>query len=95
MIAAHAPLLDEVTTPTLVHFDLWDGNILVDTTAPTPTIGGLIDGERAMWADPLADFVSLALFRDIEQDGAFLHGYRTAGGRIAFDARCAKTPVDV
>jgi aminoglycoside phosphotransferase (APT) family kinase protein len=86
VMAAYAPVLEEVTTPVLVHFDLWDGNILVDLAAPTPAIGGLIDGERAMWADPLADFVSLALFRDIERDSAFLHGYRTAGGHVTFDA---------
>jgi len=85
VVAAHASLLEEVTTPVLVHFDLWDGNILVDMTAPTPTIGGLIDGERAMWADPLADLVSLALFRDIEQDSAFVNGYRAAGGHVTFD----------
>lgn len=87
VIAAHAQVLDEVTTPALVHFDLWDGNILVDMTAPTPTIGGLIDGERAMWADPLADFVSLALFREIEQDSAFLNGYQAAGGQVTLDPR--------
>ena len=28
---ARAPALDEVTTPVLVHFDLWDGNILVES----------------------------------------------------------------
>ncbi len=27
----------------------------------TPRIGGLVDGERMFWGDPLADFVSLAL----------------------------------
>ena len=86
LLAAHAAGLDEVTTPALVHFDLWEGNILIDMTTPAPTIGGLIDGERAMWADPLADFVSLALFRDIEQDTAFLDGYRVAGGRVTLDA---------
>lgn len=86
VFTAHASLLDDVATPALVHFDLWDGNILVDMSASTPTIGGLIDGERAMWADPLADFVSLALFRDIEQDSAFLNGYRAAGGQVTFDS---------
>jgi phosphotransferase family enzyme len=47
-------------------------------------IGALIDAERAFWGDPLAEFVSLALFADIEQDAAFLRGYRTAGGTAAF-----------
>jgi len=86
VLTSHAPLLDDIATPALAHFDLWDGNILVDMTAPTPTIGGLIDGERAMWADPLTDFVSLALFRDIEEDTAFVNGYCAAGGQVTFDS---------
>ncbi|MCF1592012.1 phosphotransferase family protein [Streptomyces muensis] len=77
--------LDEVTVPCLVHFDLWPGNILVDRASGQARIGGLIDGERMFWGDPLADFVSLALLGDIKRDDAFLAGYREAGGRAAFD----------
>ncbi|MGW6905147.1 phosphotransferase family protein [Streptomyces sp. NPDC054940] len=77
--------LDEVTVPSLVHFDLWQGNILVDRAAGEARIGGLIDGERMFWGDPLADFVSLALLGDIKTDEAFLAGYREAGGRAVFD----------
>ncbi|MEV6505309.1 aminoglycoside phosphotransferase family protein [Streptomyces sp. NPDC051642] len=77
--------LDEVTVPCAVHFDLWQGNILVDRTTGTPRVGGLIDGERMFWGDPLADFVSLALLGDIRTDEAFLAGYREAGGRAEFD----------
>jgi aminoglycoside phosphotransferase (APT) family kinase protein len=86
LLAAQAPVLDQVQTPVLVHFDLWDGNILVDMGQGAPRISGLIDAERAFWGDPLAEFVSLALFADIEQDPAFLHGYRKAGGTVTFDA---------
>lgn len=77
--------LDEVTVPCLVHFDLWQGNILVDRASGAARIGGLIDGERMFWGDPLADFVSLALRGDIKKDEAFLAGYREAGGRADFD----------
>ncbi len=77
--------LDEVTVPCAVHFDLWWGNILVDRTTGAPRIGGLIDGERMFWGDPLADFVSVALLGDIRTDDAFLAGYREAGGRAEFD----------
>ncbi|MBO4253741.1 phosphotransferase family protein [Streptomyces griseorubiginosus] len=77
--------LDAVTVPRLVHFDLWQGNILLDRSAREPRIGGLIDGERMFWGDPLADFVSLALLGDIRKDEAFLAGYREAGGRTEFD----------
>jgi aminoglycoside phosphotransferase (APT) family kinase protein len=86
LTAANADALNEVTTPVLVHFDLWDGNILVDSSSGTPRIGGLIDAERAFWGDPLADFVSLAMFSDIRQDQAFLDGYRQAGGPVLLDA---------
>jgi len=83
--ARHASVLDEVTTPMLVHFDLWDGNILIDLDGATPRIGGLIDAERAFWGDPLADFVSLALLGDIQQDEAFLTSYREADGPVRLD----------
>lgn len=57
----------------------------MDRPEGTPRIGGLIDGERMFWGDPLADFVSLALLGDIEDDTDFLTGYRKAGGRADFD----------
>jgi aminoglycoside phosphotransferase (APT) family kinase protein len=74
---ANAGVLDEVTTPVLVHFDLWPGNILLDRG----TITGLVDGERAFWGDPLAEMASLELSENIEDDDAFLDGY----GGIVFD----------
>lgn len=77
--------LDEVTVPRLVHFDLWRGNILVERAEAGPRIGGLIDGERMLWGDPLADFVSLALLGDIRRDADFLAGYQEAGGTVGFD----------
>ncbi|QWB21451.1 MULTISPECIES: phosphotransferase family protein [Streptomyces] len=77
--------LDEVTVPCLVHFDLWRGNILVDRSDGAARVGGLIDGERMFWGDPLAEFVSLALLGDIKEDEAFLSGYRESGGRADFD----------
>jgi aminoglycoside phosphotransferase (APT) family kinase protein len=84
-VRSSADLFDEVTVPVLVHFDLWDGNILVTWDAGPPAIGGIIDGERAFWGDPVAEFVSLALFAEIERDEAFLAGYREAGGSVVFD----------
>ncbi|MET8492209.1 aminoglycoside phosphotransferase family protein [Streptomyces cellulosae] len=84
---AAAPVLDAVTVPVLVHFDLWPGNILVDRSGPDgpARIGGLIDGERMFWGDPLADLVSLALLGDIERDDAFLAGYAEEGGPAVLD----------
>jgi aminoglycoside phosphotransferase (APT) family kinase protein len=85
-LAAAAPVLAEVTVPALVHFDLWPGNILLDGPAGERRISALIDGERMMWGDPLADFASLALLLgDAERDSAFLSGYAAGGGRADFD----------
>jgi len=67
-----------VTTPVLVHFDLWQGNVFVDPAESR--VVGIIDPERAFWGDPVADFVSLALFGDIEDEPDFLAGY----GGVAF-----------
>ncbi|WP_245821771.1 aminoglycoside phosphotransferase family protein [Lentzea waywayandensis] len=69
-LSRHAQAFDEVQRPALVHFDLWDGNILADTG-----LTGLVDGERAFWGDPVAEFVSLALFESIEDDEHFLTSY--------------------
>jgi aminoglycoside phosphotransferase (APT) family kinase protein len=69
-LTRHARAFDEVTRPALVHFDLWDGNILADTG-----LTGLVDGERAFWGDPVAEFVSLALFDSIENDPDLLTGH--------------------
>jgi aminoglycoside phosphotransferase (APT) family kinase protein len=71
LIDANSHVLDDVTTPVLVHFDLWPGNILLHEGRIT----GIVDGERAFWGDPLAEMVSLALFASIEDDPAFLDGY--------------------
>lgn len=68
--------------PVLLHFDLWDGNVLVTVADGTPRLSGLVDGERWLWGDPLVDLVSPALFRRIEDepDHPFLTGYRAATG---------------
>ncbi|MFF9083446.1 phosphotransferase family protein [Streptomyces rubiginosohelvolus] len=81
LLAGAAPVLDEVTRPALVHFDLWPGNLLVTGEPGARTIGGVIDGERMFWGDPVADFVSLALFGDIERDRDFLAGYAEGSGK--------------
>jgi len=49
----HLGALAEVESPALIHWDLWDPNIFVDSTSKRIT--GLIDFERAMWADPLME----------------------------------------
>ena len=84
--AAAETALVPIQVPVLVHFDLWDGNILVDDGPRGPVITGIIDHERALWADPAVDFASLALLSDIGEDADFLAGYRDAGGPVVLDA---------
>ncbi|MEE1771687.1 aminoglycoside phosphotransferase family protein [Streptomyces sp. JV185] len=87
LLAAASPVLDDVARPALVHFDLWQGNLLVDGGPGARRIGGIVDGERMFWGDPVADFVSLALFANVEEDEDFLTGYAQGGGQpVVFDA---------
>lgn len=82
---------DEVTTPTLVHFDLWDGNLLTRDERIT----GVIDHERAMWADPTADLPSRYLMRRVpaavEADVAFGRAYAAASGSGPMPGPAART----
>jgi aminoglycoside phosphotransferase (APT) family kinase protein len=57
-VLKHAPSLEAVTTPRLVHWDAWDLNFFVKDGKVT----GILDFERALWADPLmeAQFRALA-----------------------------------
>ncbi|MUT65208.1 phosphotransferase family protein [Paenibacillus sp. NEAU-GSW1] len=67
LVAAHMDVMDDVTEPALVHWDLWDGNVLVDEGRVT----GLIDFERAFWGDPLIEFY----FGRFTGHPAFFEGY--------------------
>ncbi|MER5841751.1 aminoglycoside phosphotransferase family protein [Streptomyces prasinus] len=84
VIAAAGDVLDEVTRPVLVHFDLWQGNLLLAGAEGARGLSGVIDAERMFWGDPVAEFVSLSLFDDIEKDADFLAGYAAAGGDATF-----------
>jgi aminoglycoside phosphotransferase (APT) family kinase protein len=77
IVERHAARLAAVTRPALLHFDLWDGNVLV---APDGSLSGVVDGERYLYGDPLLDFVSPALLRRIEDEPGhpFVEGYRPA-----------------
>lgn len=57
-ILKHASALEAVATPVLVHWDAWDPNFFVRDGRVT----GILDFERALWADPLmeAQFRALA-----------------------------------
>jgi aminoglycoside phosphotransferase (APT) family kinase protein len=50
-VLQHAPALEEITTPCLVHWDAWNPNFFVRDGKIT----GIIDFERALWAEPLME----------------------------------------
>ncbi|AGL19955.1 aminoglycoside phosphotransferase [Actinoplanes sp. N902-109] len=83
-VERHRPVLALATRPALLHFDLWDGNVL----AADGRLSGLVDGERYLYGDPLLDLVSPALFHRIEEepDHPFLRGYTAATGLTLDDA---------
>jgi aminoglycoside phosphotransferase (APT) family kinase protein len=87
-VEARAHLLDEVTEPVLVHFDLWEGNVFVaDGPESGLRVEGLIDPERALFGDPLAEIPSVALFSDLDDD--FKAGYGYSGFTEAEETRIA------
>nr|MDO8109994.1 aminoglycoside phosphotransferase family protein [Candidatus Sigynarchaeota archaeon] len=52
------PAFDAVAEPRLVDWDLWQGNVFVSGyDTPAPAITGIIDHERALWGDPLMEFL--------------------------------------
>lgn len=79
-LATFSDAFDNVPQPTLVHFDLWPGNLLVSGGH----IATVIDAERALVADPTADLASVALFEDVEawatENAEFLSAYEQAAG---------------
>jgi len=63
----HLYVCDSVKTPKLVHRDLWPGNVLINNK----NISGIIDFERALWADPLMEYY----FSNILKNKYFCDGY--------------------
>jgi aminoglycoside phosphotransferase (APT) family kinase protein len=48
-------VLNLVEKPSLVHWDLWLGNIFIIQEKNSWTLEGIIDFERAIWGDPLTE----------------------------------------
>lgn len=81
-VRRHHDDLAEVTTPRLVHWDLWDPNVLVRDGEVT----GVIDFERCLWGDPLME----AQFRPFFGPGvtAPMEGYGRTSFTPAEERRC-------
>jgi fructosamine-3-kinase len=81
--------LAEVTTPLLLHNDLWHGNVLL--TPETGEVHGIVDFERSLFGDPLWDFVGAESMQTGPTTPALLAGYEAAGGILPRDP-AAGTP---
>jgi aminoglycoside phosphotransferase (APT) family kinase protein len=81
-VLRHAPALEAVTRSCLVHWDAWDPNFLVKDGQ----VAGIIDFERAMWAEPLME----AQFRSLFQDGVTnsMRGYGKTTFTFEEQQRC-------
>ncbi|MBP2586954.1 fructosamine-3-kinase [Streptomyces sp. PvR006] len=78
--------LAEVRRPALVHFDAWEGNLVLARDGEGPwRLSGLIDGERAFFGDPLAELVGLDPLGAAEDDTELLAGYRSVTPALALD----------
>ena len=60
-------VFSEVDIPHLIHWDTWDGNLLIQNNK----ISGIIDWERALWGDILMEYN----FRSFAWNTDFLQGY--------------------
>ncbi|MBR5040077.1 MAG: aminoglycoside phosphotransferase family protein [Clostridiales bacterium] len=60
-------IFDEVTSATLVHWDMWEGNVFIKDNH----VSGIIDWERAMWGEAFMD----DRFRSHNRSSAFLEGF--------------------
>ena len=84
IIRKNESVLDTVKTPSLVHFDLWAGNIMIRNGK----LYGLIDCERAMFGDVMGEFISLDFANpfDLEKNKDLIDGYNSfAKDKINFD----------
>lgn len=66
-LLADKSYFDEVTQPSLVHFDIWENNIIIQGDK----IVGILDWERALWGEPLME----DRFRSYGMNPYFLEGF--------------------
>lgn len=68
----------------LIHFDVWEGNIFLNRK--NHTYQGLIDWERALWGDPAWDLVAINPILGVEHNKYFVKGYRSVAP-LEFDQK--------
>ncbi|GAB3153181.1 hypothetical protein GCM10027058_21320 [Microbacterium neimengense] len=80
VLSRHGHVLDAVTSPVVVHNDLWPANIFLDDDLQ---IVGLIDTERTVWGDPLFDLVGANQLAEEGAEEPIIEGNTDAGGVLA------------
>jgi len=79
----HLNLLDHITTPSLVDYDLWAGNIFVTKVNGRYQVEGIVDFERSFWGDPFADYASsIIMLSDIRKEPVFWNSYKEVRGGL-------------
>jgi aminoglycoside phosphotransferase (APT) family kinase protein len=81
-VLRHAAVLEEITTPCLVHWDSCYANFLVKDER----VVGVIDFERALWGDPLMEVQFRPLFG--ERITNTMRGYGKTSFTRAEEHRC-------
>ncbi len=83
VVQKHAAALEEIPTPCLVHWDAWNSNFFVKDGRIT----GIIDFERALWAEPLmeAQFRPLSFGAGVTDS---MRGYGKTSFTFAEEQRC-------
>ncbi|MFV0519484.1 MAG: phosphotransferase family protein [Lachnospirales bacterium] len=73
--------LDDVKEPSLVNYDMWSKNIILNKIDGEYAIEGIIDHERAFFGDPIAEFISTqTICGDLENATMFKDGYSKFNG---------------
>lgn len=84
MIDKCSYVLDEVKSPSILHFDLWQGNIFVKDGR----LSSIIDFERTILGDPLGDFIHLDFLPpfDVDKYKYLIDGYNSvANNKLSFN----------
>lgn len=77
-------VLDEIKSPSILHFDLWQGNIFVKDGK----LSSIIDFERTILGDPVGDFIHLDYIApfDMNENKSLLDGYNSvAKNNLSFN----------
>lgn len=69
------PALDDVKTPRLVHYDLFNNNVFIDDNG---NFAGLIDTERSFFGDYYADFFAIDFLGYLKDNKGLIDGYNSA-----------------